>query len=127
MCSVAHLFRWTEVDFGRSESGLIELGRSKWIEIKVGHNELGRIDRLARQRRNAVHYEKQVYIPKFNSGGPDNLMQQMEMNSWSRQMKAYSDSGQLTPSKAKEILNVSFLCFYHTTRLLTSFDIELLF
>ena len=58
------------------------------LQNKALFNELGRIDRLARQRRNAVHYEKQVYIPKFNSGGPDNLMQQMEMNSWARQMKA---------------------------------------
>lgn len=58
------------------------------LQNKALFNELSRIDRLARQRRNAVHYEKQVYIPKFNSGGPDNLMQQMEMNSWARQMKA---------------------------------------
>ena len=71
--------------------------------------EFSRIDRLARQRRNAVSYEKgkQIHIPKFNNGGPDNLMQQLEINSWTRQMKAYVDSGTMTSTRAKEVLSVS--------------------
>ena len=82
---------------------------------KALFNELGRIDRMARQRRNAVSLEKgkQVHIPKFNNGGPDNLMQQMELNSWSRQMKSYVDSGTMTSTRAKEVLNVSYLCQVH--------------
>ena len=71
--------------------------------------EFSRIDRLARQRRNAVSYEKgkQIHIPKFNNGGPDNLMQQLEINSWTRQMKAYVDSDTMTSTRAKEVLSVS--------------------
>jgi len=50
-----------------------------------------------------------VQIPKFNNGGPNNLMQQMEANSWARQMKAYLDSGEVTPTMAKEILSCTYL------------------
>ena len=34
-------------------------------------------------------------------------MQQMEANSWARQMKAYLDSGEISPMRAKEILTVN--------------------
>ena len=34
-------------------------------------------------------------------------MQQLEANSWARQMKAYLDSGEVSPSVAKNILSVS--------------------
>jgi len=50
-----------------------------------------------------------VQIPKFNNGGPNNLMQQLEANSWARQMKAYLDAGEVSPSIAKNILSCTYL------------------
>jgi len=50
-----------------------------------------------------------VQIPKFNNGGPNNLMQQLEANSWARQMKAYLDAGEVSPSIAKNILACTYL------------------
>ena len=35
-------------------------------------------------------------------------MQQLEANSWARQMKAYLDAGEVSPAVAKNILSVSF-------------------
>lgn len=50
-----------------------------------------------------------VQIPKFNNGGPNNLMQQLEANSWARQMKAYLNAGEVSPSIAKNILGCTYL------------------
>jgi hypothetical protein len=64
-----------------------------------------------RGRRSGIDQgeRRRVSIPKFNNGGPDNLMQQLEANSWARQMKAYLDSGDISPIRAKEILACSYL------------------
>jgi hypothetical protein len=62
-------------------------------------------------RRSGLDFGKTriVQIPKFNNGGPNNLMQQLEANSWARQMKAYLDAGEVSPSIAKNILSCTYL------------------